>query len=104
MLREGQTENELMGMGDPENEDLEDELSDIEDLLDADLDNKTVPAEAVKGKTKEPHEKTRSYLVDRGKNHFTVLPEGWIQVRHNSEKHTPKNVIRQGHEILEKTT
>ena len=84
MLREGQTENELMGMGDPENEDLEDELSDIEDLLDADLDNKTVPAEAVKGKTKEPHEKTRSYLVDRGKNHFTVLPEGWIQVRHNS--------------------
>ena len=70
------------------NEDYEDEYSENEDiahdLLDADLNKKVASAEEAKEKKKEPHEKIRSFLVDRGKNHFTVLPEGWIQVRHFS--------------------
>ena len=71
------------------NEETEDEWSETDetmahDLLDADLTEKAVSKEKLKEKKKEPYEKIRSFLVDRGKNHFTVLPEGWIQVRHFS--------------------
>ena len=79
----------LMKEEELEHDDFEDEYSDNEDiahdLLDADLNKKVASAEEeAKEKKKEPHEKIRSFLVDRGKNHFTVLPEGWIQVRHFS--------------------
>ena len=84
-----QKENKLFSLAEEENGDSEDEYSENEDmahdLLDADLNRKVASAqEEAKEKKKEPHEKVRSFLVDRGKNHFTVLPEGWIQVRHFS--------------------
>ncbi|XP_076255723.1 microprocessor complex subunit partner of drosha [Rhynchophorus ferrugineus] len=39
-----------------------------------DADNIQVPFE----------EKTKIVLLEKGKNHFDVLPEGWLQVTHNS--------------------
>jgi microprocessor complex subunit DGCR8 len=80
--------SDLITMEHEENDESEDDWSDTEDiaidLLDADLSKKALSVENTKEKKKEPHEKIRSFLVDRGKNHFTVLPEGWIQVRHFS--------------------
>ena len=80
--------SDLINIEHEENDESEDDWSDTEDiaidLLDADLSKKAVSLENTKEKKKEPHEKIRSFLVDRGKNHFTVLPEGWIQVRHFS--------------------
>lgn len=29
-------------------------------------------------------EKDKTVLIEKGQNHFDVLPEGWIQVTHNS--------------------
>ncbi|XP_063706416.1 microprocessor complex subunit DGCR8 [Culicoides brevitarsis] len=60
-----------------ENEDIE---ADIENMLDADL------PEEMKSKRKENtyEEKFKTVLDEKGRNHFEVLPEGWLQATHNS--------------------
>uniref|UniRef100_A0A1B0CKG4 DRBM domain-containing protein n=1 Tax=Lutzomyia longipalpis TaxID=7200 RepID=A0A1B0CKG4_LUTLO len=58
--------------------DLEEE--DIENLLDAGL------PEELRQKKKQCQYEERSKIVleEKGRNHFEVLPEGWVQVTHNS--------------------
>lgn len=62
----------------------EDEYSDIEEdieqMLDADL------PEELKTKRKENayEERHKIVLDEKGRNHFEVLPEGWLQATHNS--------------------
>lgn len=53
---------------------------DIEQMLDADL------PEELKNKKKENvyEERYKTVLDEKGRNHFEVLPEGWLQATHNS--------------------
>ncbi|CAL4102194.1 unnamed protein product, partial [Meganyctiphanes norvegica] len=42
--------------------------------------------EEEKGDAQHPHyeEKEKMVLVEKGSNHFEILPEGWVQITHNS--------------------
>lgn len=53
---------------------------DIEQMLDAEL------PEELKNKKKEQvyEERYKIVLDEKGRNHFEVLPEGWLQATHNS--------------------
>ncbi|XP_059611300.1 microprocessor complex subunit DGCR8 [Phlebotomus argentipes] len=66
------------GEDDESQSELEDE--DIENLLDAGL------PEELRNKKKQCQYEERSKIVleEKGRNHFEVLPEGWVQVTHNS--------------------
>jgi len=59
-----------------ENSDYDEE---IEQLLDADL-----PEELKRKREQDYEERFKTVLEDKGKNHFEVLPEGWLQATHNS--------------------
>lgn len=37
-----------------------------------------------KEKAKVFEERDKTVLISKGQNHFDILPEGWIQVTHNS--------------------
>lgn len=37
------------------------------------------------GEEQKPYEeRDKTVLIEKGQNHFDVLPEGWLQVSHNS--------------------
>lgn len=60
--------------------DESEDYSDIEQMLDADLPDE------LKNKKKENvyEERYKTVLDEKGRNHFEVLPEGWLQATHNS--------------------
>lgn len=52
---------------------------DIENMLDEGL-----PDDLKNKKNSQREERFKIILEERGKNHFEVLPEGWVQVTHNT--------------------
>lgn len=52
----------------------------LENLLDEPLPDE------LKNKKKDSQyeEKFKTVLIDKARNHFEVMPEGWVQVSHNS--------------------
>ncbi|XP_025832750.1 microprocessor complex subunit DGCR8-like [Agrilus planipennis] len=57
----------------------------VEKMLEEALNNKKRTAtEAELDKDKSFEEKDKPVLIERGQNHFEILPEGWIHVIHNS--------------------
>lgn len=69
----------LLEDGDEEGSEDSEYFDDIEQLLDADL-----PEELKRKKEQDYEERYKMVLEDKGKNHFEVLPEGWLQATHNS--------------------
>lgn len=53
---------------------------DIENMLDEGLPDDM----RNKRQDLQREEKSKTVLEEKGKNHFEVLPEGWVQVTHNS--------------------
>ncbi|GAB0100507.1 DGCR8 [Sergentomyia squamirostris] len=64
--------------GDESQSEFEEE--DIEHMLDAGLPE----ALRLKKKQSQYEERSKIVLEEKGRNHFEVLPEGWVQVTHNS--------------------
>lgn len=60
--------------------DYEMDNDELENLLDEPL------PEELKNKKKDTQyeEKFKTVLIDKARNHFEVMPEGWVQVSHNS--------------------
>lgn len=60
--------------------DFEMDNDELENLLDEPL------PEELKNKKKDSQyeEKFKTVLIDKARNHFEVMPEGWVQVSHNS--------------------
>lgn len=56
----------------------EDNYEEIESLLDQAL------PEELKNKKKDYEERFKIIMEEKGRNHFEVLPEGWVQVTHDS--------------------
>jgi microprocessor complex subunit DGCR8 len=56
----------------------EDNYEEIESLLDQAL------PEELKNKKKDYEERFKTIMEEKGRNHFEVLPEGWVQVTHDS--------------------
>ncbi|XP_077255796.1 microprocessor complex subunit partner of drosha [Temnothorax americanus] len=80
-----------------QNDDDSDDDSDTDESMDSDVPDEEIEAmleeglpEEFKGKRKDkkdrlPYEEKEKLVLDEiGHNHFDVLPEGWVQVTHNS--------------------
>ncbi|XP_011258527.1 microprocessor complex subunit DGCR8 [Camponotus floridanus] len=81
----------------PEQNDGSDDDSDTDESMDSDVPDEEIEAmleeglpEEFKGKRRDkkdslPYEEKEKLVLDEiGHNHFDVLPEGWVQVTHNS--------------------
>ena len=55
-------------------------LEEIESMLDENLPDELKNTD----KTQQYNERYKIVLEEKGKNHFEVLPEGWVQATHNS--------------------
>ncbi|XP_022901035.2 microprocessor complex subunit DGCR8 [Onthophagus taurus] len=74
---------------DRESEDTDTDVpeEEIEQMLDEALRGKKRKAGHLDGDIKPFEQKEKIILIEKGHNHFEVLPEGWIQVTHNSGMH-----------------
>lgn len=66
--------------GDDDYDFTDDDLDVVEQMLDENLpdDYKN------RKKDQEYEERSKVVLEEKGRNHFEVLPEGWVQATHNS--------------------
>uniref|UniRef100_A0A0K8VIC8 Microprocessor complex subunit DGCR8 n=1 Tax=Bactrocera latifrons TaxID=174628 RepID=A0A0K8VIC8_BACLA len=62
-----------------ESSDLDIDDNEIENLL-----NENLPDDLKEPKKPKYEERFKTVLEEKGHNHFEVLPEGWVQVTHNS--------------------
>ena len=73
------------------------DLDELHKMLDNDLGNKVTSSEQHELLIEPSEEKVRHFLIEKGKNHFEVLPQGWIKTYHNSGipvyLHRPTRVV-----------
>lgn len=63
-----------------------DDVSSQSDLAEEDIENmldEGLPDDLKNKRASQRQDKTKTILVERGRNHFEVLPEGWVQITHN---------------------
>ncbi|CAD7092377.1 unnamed protein product [Hermetia illucens] len=91
-LRQFQVLDEVQGDEDGTGSECDEEGSDGGDSSEFDLDenelenmlDEALPEDLKKRKQVPYEERFKTVVEEKGRNHFDVLPEGWLQVTHNS--------------------